>query len=510
MNLLTDNWLPVRLLEGGTINWIGLSELLTTEKEYEICLPRDDLEMAALQLMLCITQVLFTPHDLKELVEHLRKPMPVKNYDERIEQYKGKNWFELTHPDHPFMQVRGVIAKDVTPMAKLMAGLTGATNSCFVNEAGQADQLCGGCTAICLFNQASNVPSFGGGFKASLRGSAPITTLIQGRHLRETVWLNVLSSIELEDALPFHQDNLQQAPTWVQPIKKRSNISSSSIGLLRGLLWQPAYIELCPPDASGKCCCCGREQIPVYKEFLKAKFNYTIEGLWPHPHSPRQMVYKNTEIEEKFASFTTPAPTWTKLASFVVQKQADQNQKEGNQPSALVIQARKLFSNKSNRLRLAIGGYRSNKASILERRHELFDLNKGWHQHPNLIQEFVNLGIGYKSALRKALFVFYKGIKEVKGAGVTVQEIGETQFYRRTDNLMQKVLAEAHFMEPEKFAADKDSLRSALTQHCIEIFEEQTKPYLNDPELIRTMAVARRKLFKHLKALEPQSEGGEE
>ena len=34
--------------------------------------------------------------------------------------------------------------------------------------------------AITLFNQASNCPSFGGGFKGSLRGGAPITTLVFG------------------------------------------------------------------------------------------------------------------------------------------------------------------------------------------------------------------------------------------------------------------------------------------------------------------------------------------
>lgn len=507
MNLLTDDWLTVRPLEGGATSWISLPELLTGEKEYEICLPRDDLEIAALQLVICITQVLFTPKDLKKLVEHLRKSMPVHDYMERIENYK--DWFEIEHPEYPFMQTSGVNAKAVTPMNKLMAGLTGATNSCFVNEAAQADQLCGGCAAISLFNQGSNSPSFGGGFKASLRGSAPITTLIQGRHLRETVWLNIMSSTQLKESIPFYINNLQQAPTWVQPIKEKSNIPIASIGIFRGLLWQPGHIKLCPPHANGKCFCCGREEVSVYSGFLKAKFNYTAKGLWPHPHSPRTLNYKSGAAEEKFASFTTPAPTWTRLASFVVQKQVSKGQKQGHQPSAVVTQARELFSKKPERLRLVIGGYRNNKASILERRHEVFDLNMGWHQQPDLVQEFVDLGLGYKSALRKALFVFSKGVKDVKGAGLAVQELGEAQFYRRTDNLMQNALAEAHFDKPDLLAVDKDNLLSALKQHCRKIFEEQTKPYLNDPELIRTMAVARRTLLKQFRTLEPESEGGE-
>ena len=126
-----------------------------------------------------------------------------------------------------------------------------------------------------------------------------------------------------------------------------------------------------------------------------------------------------------------------------------------------------------------------------------------------MIQEIVDLGIGYKSALRKALFLFFKGIKDVKGVGIAVQELGETKFYRRTDNLMQKTLAEAHFDDPGRLGVDKDTLRTELKRHCIQILEEQTNPYLHDPELIRSMAVARRTLFKHLRALEPETEGGE-
>lgn len=63
----------------------------------------------------------------------------------------------------------GVKATEPTGMDKLLAGLTGATNCAFVNEPGLADALCGGCTAIALFNQANNAPSFGGGFKSRVK-----------------------------------------------------------------------------------------------------------------------------------------------------------------------------------------------------------------------------------------------------------------------------------------------------------------------------------------------------
>lgn len=257
MNLLTDQWIPIRPLTGGRAEKISLQDLLCEEKRWELCLPRDDMELAALQLLICTTQALFTPKDTEELKRHIAKPIASEIYNASAKKFSF--WFQLDHPTTPFMQVRGVQAKEVTPMDKLLAGLTGATNSCFVNQAGLAGGLCGGCAAIALFNQASCAPSFGGGFKAGLRGSSPITTLIQGDHLRRTVWLNILNGDELSRTLlSWHGDSAtSQKPTWVEPIKGGETIPAQRIGLIRGLFWQPAHIELLPPVAAKLCSSCG-------------------------------------------------------------------------------------------------------------------------------------------------------------------------------------------------------------------------------------------------------------
>jgi CRISPR system Cascade subunit CasA len=51
-------------------------------------------------------------------------------------------------------------------------------------------------------------------------------------------------------------------------------------------------------------------------------------------------------------------------------------------------------------------------------------------------------------------------------------------------------------------------MQKALKSVAEELFKESVRPYLNDPELIRTMAVSRRTLFKHLNNLEPQTGKG--
>lgn len=509
MNLLTDQWIPVRPLDGGGVEKISLRELLCGEGRWELCLPRDDMELAAIQLLICISQALFTPKDAGELRSRIARPITEEEYESAVQAVI--DWFCLDHPKQPFMQVRGVPAKDPTPMDKLLAGVTGATNCCFVNGSGLAEQLCGGCTSIALFNLGSCSPSFGGGFKPGLRGPAtPITTLVQGRHLKETVWLNVLSEEEVERIMPWYQQTRMQKTTWIEPIKTGEKIAAQQIGLIRGLFWQPACVEVLPAIGAGQCSCCGFQSKQVYSSFNKAKFNYSIEDTWPHPHSPLTMVKKKVGIEQRFASFgTSSVPSWTQLARIVVQQQIDDSYLEGHQPAAVVQQARKLYGQQARKLHLLIGGYlnRAGQASVVGRRHEVFTLNHGWDSNTNVISYLVSLGRGYGEALNKALYVFVNGIKknEVKGAGVKFHQAAESQFYRRSEPTIEDTLANIAFSDPVPALA---RMRKALKYIVEDLFDESVRPYLQDPELIRTLAVARMTLRKHLNGLEPQHDKG--
>lgn len=503
MNLLTEAWIPVRPLPAGTPEKITLRRLLCKDEKWELSLPRDDMELAALQMLICMTQVFFIPKDLAELKQRITVSLSPEAFDIGCAPYN--EWFRLDHPYFPFMQVRGVKAKEPTPMDKLLAGVTGATNSCFVNEPGLGNCLCGGCAAVALFNQANNAPSFGGGFKGSLRGGAPVTTLVQGDHLRQTIWLNVLDENHVVADLPWHRQTMGQAPTWVEPIKAGATIPAQTIGLLRGLFWQPAHIELLSPDDEGTCNCCGFVEKGLYRGFNKAKFNYAVTDLWPHPHGARITTVKSGKPESKFVSFTTEAPAWTQLSRFVVQRQIN-GKEEGQEPAAVVRQAQGFL----RKLRLNVGGYRNNQASILNRRHETIFLNDGWSDKSIVVHDLVGQACGYRDALNKALYIFVKGLKEqkgaekVKGAGVSLQEAAREQFYRRTEDTVLDTLAKIDFNNPAPLLL---AMEERLHKTVMELFELAVRPYLNDPELVKTMAISRKMLHKHLKALKPQQDG---
>ena len=496
MNLLTDAWIPIQ--HQGAREKISLQQLLCGEKKGEICLPRDDLELACLQLLAAITQVCFMPQNLKVLQARLKKPLSSDEFLAGIED--KKTWFDLNHPDTPFMQIRGVKATKPTPMDKLLAGVADGTNKSFINPQGLAGGLCGSCTAIALFNMANNCPSMGGGFKGSLRGGTPITQLIKGPDLRTTIWLNVLHEERLKAVMPWHQNATQQKPNYIEPVKAGEKIPPAKIGLVRGLFWQPAHFELLPARENGSCSVC-HSSAPLFTGFNKAKFNYTVEGVWPHPLSARTFKISKGKKEEKFPSFTTTAPGWTQLSRLVV---ARQSEKEGQNPAPVLQQIRDDRLIREKHLQFVIGGYRNNQATVLERRHEFFSLADGWAKHGDVIHHIIETGLGYKTALRRALYLFAEGIKdkqkEIKGAGVNLCNPGDALYFQQTEQWIHETLGSIDFAEP---LSATDNLHQQLKRTVQELFEQLTQPYRQDPKMLKALALARRSLNKSLADLQP-------
>lgn len=500
MNLLEHPWIPVRARHGpGAFRLITLEELLCAPGDWQISLPRDDLELAAVQLLVSMVQVMFLPESKVRLRAWATTPMKPEELAEAIQPFA--DWFDLDHPTQPFMQTRGVKAAEDTPIQKLLIGLPEGNNHAFFNEVGEVARLGAPVAAIALFNQAVNSPSFGGGFKGGLRGGAPITTLVSGPDLRTTLWRNVVTLENIRAYLPgYLPDFSQDRPTWVAPIREKQTVRWAEIGLARGLFWQPAHVELVRSAADASCDVLGGEPGAAYAGFRKEKFNFTVEGVWPHPHGARVMQKKAGMLEEKFASFTTTAPAWTHLTAFVVPQPLVGDAAEGSTPAAPVTYASENFP--GQRLHLLVGGYRTKQASVLERRHEFFNLAEGWEEEGRgRVKELVQLGLTGSEILWRKFSYAAKGDnkKDMKGLGVSLQQVAQKLYYAHTEVLFHDALREQlTFKEWKAATAD---FTNRITDICKAIYDDLTAPYTHKPELIPIIAWARRSLDSELAKL---------
>lgn len=484
MNLLTDNWIPVQ--KNSKQQLIGLQDILCRDEDWTLTLPRDDMEMACLQLIICLTQVIFTPSDAKSWRVKAKKTMNQDEYQKGILSYM--DWFDLNHPSTPFMQIRGVKSTKTTPIQKLFVGLPEGNNHCFFNDAGELKAVDESAAAIALFNQAMNSPSFGGGFKGGFRGGAPISTFIYQKSLRRMIWSNVLHEDSLRKIMPeYDQLKMHDKPVWVEPIKGKSNISANSIGLLRGLFWQPAHIELIF-SGSGVCQYSGNHSEKLVTAFNKEKFVYNIAGQWLHPHSPQYWLKKKTGVEFKYASFTTTAPAWTHLSRFLIPHHSE---KEGQQPATVVKQFSKIMKNTS--LVLTVGGYRNKQASILQRRHELIGLSKDWEANRDSLDEMVKVAMQIKTALRSKLYGFGK-----KSGAHAVPEQAEALFYQNSEALIHSTLRQMDWREAKQVKA---SLIKKLIKISWDIVHQVILPYQNEPEMILATSTVKRTLASEFKKI---------
>lgn len=490
MNLLTDPWIPVH--RDGQFRQITYRQLLCGEGGWQVALSRDDLEMASLQLLIALTQCLCTPKTPQDWME--RQSAPLSEADFNAATASHPHTFDLAHAQYPFMQTRGVEAKDVTPIQKLFVGLPeGKSSHALFNPVGEIKSACASCATIAIFNQATTAPSFGGGFKHSLRSAggekAPLSTLVMGGDLRQTIWRNVLHGESLDRAIPGWQQ-LDDRPVWQRLIAAGSTEFGATLGLMRGYFWQPAHLELLPPEPAQCCDCCGAEIEIGYTGFRKEKFNYAVDGLWPHPLSPRKWVTKKGGKEETFLSFTTTAPAWTQLSQFVLEAG---DKAEGYAPAPVVRQFRETRVFHRQPLYMLVGGYRNKGGSVLERRHELFNLAAGWAEHTDDLSDFVNIGLAVKDTLRGSLFRFFKQ------TGIACHEAGQAIYYAQSERHMHAALRE---MGDNQYQVTRAALTHDLSQLARDIFEDQTAPYRHRPEIYRVIAEARGGLNAKLNTLQ--------
>lgn len=498
MNLLVDPWIPVRDEDGmGTFRLLTYQQLLCEVGKWQVSIPRDDMELACVQLLVCMTQVMFPPEDNNDLRSRIAQPLSLGEFSAGVRPCE--DWFDLDHTIRPFMQSRGVKATEDTPIQKLLIGLPEGNNHAFFNEVGEVRCLSGTMAAIALFNQASNTPSFGGGFKGSLRGAAPITTLVSGKNLRERVWRNVLTRSHIDERQIVMPGFNQDQPVWVKPIQKNEIIHWNEIGLVRGLFWQPARVELVQAERLAPCDVLSGDPMRGYSSFRKEKFNFTVNGIWPHPHGAMTMNVKKGNREQKFISFTKTAPAWTLLSEFVVPRNpSDPDVKEGSVPAGPVTQASEISD---ARLRLLIGGYRPKQASVLERRHEVISLAQGWNDDRDRLGKLVEIGKKAKKILRGKLYFAVQGNKDkgIKGLGVPIHETAEKLFYARTERLFHETFSNK--LTWEEWATARSDFADRLAGHCRNIFEELTDYYAEKPELIPVIAYERLSLNRDLKKL---------
>lgn len=299
MNLINDAWIPVRRANGTTEKiapW-RITDHVGTDKSpiVAVASPRPDFDGALTQFLIGLLQTTCMPETEAAWWDWRETPPTTAVLRERTASIAKA--FELEGA-HAFMQDAAPNELEtVQDIAALLIESPGEQtlkqNKDHFVKRGGVTQLCQECAAAALFSLETNAPSGGQGHRTGLRGGGPLTTLVLGRNLWETCWLNVLEKsryfggeaperILLTDRLPW------LAATRTSAVKPPAGVTTPVDVHPDQQFWaMPRRIRLVKHQLSERelCDLCNAPVTFVFRQFNTRNYGVNYSG-FEHPLSP--------------------------------------------------------------------------------------------------------------------------------------------------------------------------------------------------------------------------------
>lgn len=299
MNLINDAWIPVRRADASVENiqpWRVTEDIGDEQRRiFAIASPRPDFDGALVQFLIGLLQTTCMPASRFEWRNWRLKPPTCDELRLRFD--KVSEFFQLDGY-HAFLQ--DASPEELTSQFEISALLldspgknTSGLNIDHFVKRGQIDQLCTQCAATALLTLQINAPSGGQGYRTGLRGGGPLTTLVLGKTLWETCWLNVLA----KDAyfIGFDVNRSADADRFPWMARTRTSESKPPAGVTATIdvhpdqqFWgMPRRIRLLSEDVNDEkaCALCGRKTKRIFTGFRTRNFGVNYLG-FEHPLSP--------------------------------------------------------------------------------------------------------------------------------------------------------------------------------------------------------------------------------
>ena len=299
-NLIDEPWIPVRRASGAE-EWIRPWEVPArgedTSRATGLSAPRPDFNGALIQFLIGLVQTAFAPNTEREWRRRLQNPPNPGELREAFSAHASA--FNLDGDRPRFLQDYDRIpeAKD-KPIAYLLVDSPSdnalrKNKDHFIKDR-TAQQYCGACTATALYDLQTHAPQGGRGHRTSLRGGGPVSTIVMGRDLWHTIWLNVLPGPDLAggDAAPDGDPPQSSVYPWLAPTRTSGDDRATTpedAHPLQAFWGMPRRIYLDEPEEGGRCSLCGREQGRLFSGYRTTNHGVDYQGAWEHPLTPHRI-----------------------------------------------------------------------------------------------------------------------------------------------------------------------------------------------------------------------------
>lgn len=256
LNLIDDRWIPITR-KSGKEDMIAPWEIVDTEDApISIGFPRSDFEMGVTMFMIALLQTAYAPKDDDEWMDRLESPPSMNELHDVLKEYNG--FFNLYGDERRFMQYPDVeykIEKEISQLILTSASVNAIklNSDFFSKRSNNPKRLCTNCTAAALIALQYFAKPGGAGIQASAIGSSPIVTIVTGRNVWETSYLNVLTKTKMEE---IGGNNTTNTPfSWIET---HDNLEMFQAINQASVLWPTPRTVLLARQSHGVCDLCGK------------------------------------------------------------------------------------------------------------------------------------------------------------------------------------------------------------------------------------------------------------
>jgi CRISPR system Cascade subunit CasA len=313
LNLINDQWIPVRRKSGKreVIAPSTLTDGHDTDPIVALDAPRADFKGALAQFLIGLLQTAAAPDATKgiEWGQWLAEPPAPERLRELFTPYA--DYFELDGDGPRFLQDYEPLNDEPKSISSLLIEIPGANalrnNTDHFIKRGGINGLCPACAATALFTLQTNAPAGGVGYRTSLRGGGPLTTLVmldpKAEELEATLWRDLWLNILPQEATQQLTGNSKLAEPaaifpWLGPTRTSGKGEQETLPEhahpLQMYWGMPRRIRLeLGGLAEGECDICSLQGVPLVMRYVTKNYGVNYNGAWEHPLSPHYLDEKS-------------------------------------------------------------------------------------------------------------------------------------------------------------------------------------------------------------------------
>lgn len=504
-NLLRERWIPFRRASG-EIEWGNpslISDRIETNPVVALATPRPDFDGALLEFLIGLLCALDLAEDESDWHKRWNSPPPAELLRERMDTLDAA--FNLDGDGPRFMQDSraGDLASEAPePIQDL---LVNAKNSGVFVKPATVPCMGRPAAAMALITMQTYSPAGGRGYRTSVRGGGPLTTLVRPQEsgpehvlpLWHLLWANVETNEQLQrragtDELPTDLASIfpWMAPTRTSEPKTGKSTTPENAHPLQAYFALPRRLRLEFRNEPGTCDLTGQGDERTVGEFRGKSYGVQYVR-WIHPLSP---YYRGKEVNELLPVHGQPGGiSWREWLSLLYG-----NVEKGREPATVVahFMNRRAERLEQRRLQLRVFGYDLTNAKA---RAWTDTSVPAFASAPARVADVARVADGAVLAAERVAYVLESAVAEAQYADDDVR--GDTShpkrelwsetegdFYARVG-----VLVDATDF-PEASQAFRESFRDLLRERALAIFDRHVQLDTLRPETWRRSLGARRSL----------------